>query len=113
MRMVFGQAVSNSKNLSALSVGLPMSPPWNSVRWACLHIPVRDSSDWPISNHPLNGIIDLSSMVETWIEDLLQWKAFIAIIIDSYGLPIRPVIELLLCIDDYQDSSKGNCVGSH
>ncbi len=61
----------------------------------------------------IRGIINLSSMIETWFEDLLQWKAFIANIIESYGLPIRPVIELLPCIDDYQDSSKGNCVGSH
>ena len=43
----------------------------------------------------VGGIISLSSMVDSWLDDLLKWKGFISSIIQSYRSITMPISDFL------------------
>lgn len=49
---------------------------------------------WTILGN-IGGILGVSSMVQTWAEDLFQWQQAIGSIIEGYRAIVRPVFEFL------------------
>ncbi len=43
----------------------------------------------------IGGVISLSSMVQTWSDDLFKWKGFVASIIESYRSILEPVQDFI------------------